>query len=157
MLARIANEIAPVPSITQSTPETSKSKFSWKHHDDDKHKKEAKKEEETEESQPKPPTPASAAAFMSGGSFRRKNRSQSSSTGSDSTLSAGTNNHPAAARRQVVEFSLASIFSRVLISASVPTPAKDKERRASDERKRSIIEPFLKMIGVDERGPSGGR
>ncbi|KAJ5089141.1 Endonuclease/exonuclease/phosphatase [Penicillium argentinense] len=156
MLARVANEIAPVPSIAQSTPETSKLKLSWKHHDDDKHK-ETKKEEETEESQPKPPTPASAAAFISGGSFRRKNRSQSSSTGSDTILSAGTNNHPAAARRQVVESSLASIFSRVLISASVPTPAKDKERRASDERKRSIIEPFLKMIGVDERGPSGGR
>lgn len=154
MLARIANEVAPVPSTTLSTR---------KNNDDDKPKADNNKDqeqdpsEESQQSQFQAPTPASAAAFISGGSFRRKNRSQTSSAGSNSTPSTATNNHPAAARRQAVESSLASIFSRVLISASVPTPAKDKERRASDERKQGVIEPFLKMIGVDERGPSGGR
>jgi hypothetical protein len=134
MLARIANEVAPVPS----TQPTATSKHQKQPSDAD-----SKSSDQTTESQPPTPTPASAAAFISAGSFRRKNREQTS--GLDS-----------AARRQAVESAFASIFARVLISPAVPTPAKDKERRASDERKKSIIEPFLKMIGVDERGPSGG-
>ncbi|OQE31390.1 hypothetical protein PENSTE_c001G01990 [Penicillium steckii] len=155
MLARIANEVAPVPSSTQSTLE----KTTTKPNKDDQGNKHDNQERESAETEtPLTPTPASAAAFISGGSFRRKNRPETSLTSSNSANS--TTSHPAAgaaARRQAVESSLTSIFSRVLISASVPTPAKDKERRASDDRKCSIIEPFLKMIGVDERGPSGGR
>ncbi|KAJ5664967.1 uncharacterized protein N7477_007415 [Penicillium maclennaniae] len=110
------------------------------------------KEGNTSESQSHTPTPASAAAFIVAGSFRRKR----APTVSGSEPSGGTASQPAA-RRQAVESSYASIFARVLISASVPVPTKEKERRASDERKKSIIEPFLKMVGVDERGPSGGR
>lgn len=146
MLARMANEVAPVPSTAQ--PDSTK-----------KHKKQtsdadSKSSDQNTSDSPNPiPTPASAAAFIAAGSFRRKNRSP---TVSGSDASAGTTSQPAA-RRQSVESSFASIFARMLISASVPVPAKDKERRASDERKKSIIEPFLKMIGVDERGPSGGR
>ena len=146
MLARITNEVAPVPSTVQPTsPSNNKEQPS------DVGSK--SKEENTSDSQFQPPTPASAAAFIAAGSFRRKNRSPTM-TGSDS--SASTTSQPAV-RRQAVESSFASIFVRVLISASVPVPTKGKERRASDERKKSIIEPFLKMIGVDERGPSGGR
>lgn len=147
MLARIANEVAPVPSTTQSSKDTKQ----------DSDKKPQDQDQPADTQQTQPPTPASAAAFISAGSFRRKNRSPLSSTGSDSAASNPSQVSPAAARRQAVESSLASIFARVLISASVPTPTKDKERRATDERKKSIIEPFLKMIGVDERGPSGGR
>lgn len=148
MLARIANEVAPVPSAAQplQSPKHKKRDSSDKQPQD--------QEAETQQTQQ---TPASAAAFISAGSFRRKNRSQPSSTGSDSATSSVPQNNPASARRQAVESSLASIFARVLISGSVPTPTKDKERRATDERKKAIIEPFLKMIGVDERGPSGGR
>ncbi|KAJ5134762.1 hypothetical protein N7476_002033 [Penicillium atrosanguineum] len=146
MLARIANEVAPVPSTAQPTSPSSR-----KERPSDADSK--SKEENTSESQLQPPTPASAAAFIAAGSFRRKNRSP---TVTDSDPSAGTASQPAA-RRQSVESSFASIFARVLISASVSVPTKEKDRRASDERKKSIIEPFLKMIGVDERGPSGGR
>ncbi|KAJ5191830.1 uncharacterized protein N7498_010815 [Penicillium cinerascens] len=147
MLARIANEVAPVPSTAQST---APSKHQRQTSDADSKSSDLN----TSESQPPTPTPASAAAFISAGSFRRKNRSL---TLSGSDLFAANSSQPAVARRQAVESAFASIFARVLISATVPTPAKDKERRASDERKKGIIEPFLKMIGVDERGPSGGR
>lgn len=146
MLARIANEVAPVPSIAQPT---SSSKRKEQPTDVDS----KSKDENTSEPQYQPPTPASAAAFIAAGSFRRKNRSP---TVTSSDPSAGIASQ-LAARRQSVESSFASIFARVLISASVPVPTKEKERRASDERRKSIIEPFLKMIGVDERGPSGGR
>ncbi|KAJ6107269.1 hypothetical protein N7523_008592 [Penicillium sp. IBT 18751x] len=145
MLARIANEVAPVPSTAQ--PKSSSN-----------HKKQPadvdfkSNEGNTSESHFQTPTPASAAAFIAAGSFRRKR----APTVSGSEPPGGTASQPAA-RRQAVESSYASIFARVLISASVPVPTKEKERRASDERKKSIIEPFLKMVGVDERGPSGGR
>jgi hypothetical protein len=151
MLARIANEVAPVPSTTQTNSTTSNSNN--QNGSADKSTESANNQDQNQPSDsifPNPPTPASAAAFISGGSFRRKPRSLESDIASISTANA-------AARRQAVEAALANIFSRVLISAAVPTPAKDKERRASNERKRSIIEPFLKMIGGDERGPSGGR
>ncbi|KAJ5182578.1 hypothetical protein N7492_000194 [Penicillium capsulatum] len=150
MLARIANEVAPVPSTTQPT-QPSKQK---KQESSDKQASDRDQPAETQQAQQ---TPASAAAFISAGSFRRKNRSQLSSTDSDSATCSSSQKSPFAARRQAVESSLASIFARVLISGAVPTSTKDKERRATEERKKSIIEPFLKMIGVDERGPSGGR
>lgn len=147
MLARIANEVAPVPSTAQSSSTASNTNQNSSSQDS---MEPTNNQDQNQPSFPTPPTPASAAAFISGGSFRRKARSSESDIASSSTANA-------AARRQAVEAALANIFSRVLISVAVPTPAKDKERRASDERKKSIIEPFLKMIGVDERGPSGGR
>lgn len=156
MLSRIANEVAPVPSTAPSNSNTSNTKK--QNGSADKSTNSSKSQDQKSQDQhspsqstfPTPPTPASAAAFISGGSFRRKTRSSESDLASSSAANV-------AARRQAVEGALANIFSRVLISAAVPVPAKDKERRASDERKKSIIEPFLKMIGVDERGPSGGR
>jgi len=48
------------------------------------------------------------------------------------------------------------MFANLLISRDVPIPSKEKERRGLDERKRSVVEPFLKIIGVDNQGPSGG-
>ncbi|CAG8422057.1 unnamed protein product [Penicillium salamii] len=139
MLARIANEVAPVSSASSQLPS--------KQGDESAGKPEPINLEQTQ-----PPTPA-AASFISTGAFRRKNRSPSTSTNSPDAAP----QNPSIARRQAVETALASIFARVLISASASMPAKEKERRATDERRRSIIEPFLKMIGVDDRGPSGGR
>ncbi|KAJ5461870.1 uncharacterized protein N7458_003422 [Penicillium daleae] len=151
MLARIANEVAPVPSSTQSNSTTSNNKNQNGSPDNPTNSTNNQDQNPPSDSIfPTPPTPASAAAFISGGSFRRKPRS------TDSDLASNSSSNAAACRR-AVEAALANIFSRVLISAAVPVPAKDKERRASDERKKSIIEPFLKMISVDERGPSGGR
>ncbi|KAJ5908282.1 hypothetical protein N7495_000964 [Penicillium taxi] len=158
MLARITNEVTPIPS-TQPISPLSKSK----------HKK--TKSNESMKSQDQPPaeevvsmptpTSESSAAFTSAGSFRRKSRSATVSSilssSSEWPAPAVTPKNPLAVRRQAVEASLATIFARVLISPAVPTSPKEKERRAADERKRSVIEPFLKMIGVDERGPSGGR
>ncbi|CAG7926960.1 unnamed protein product [Penicillium olsonii] len=142
MLARIANEVAPVSSTTSQPASRQGDPGS------------TGKSEPTNVEQTQPPTPtAAAASFISTGAFRRKNRSSSTSTNSPEAPPP----NPSIARRQAVEAALASIFARVLISASATMPAKEKERRATDERRRSIIEPFLKMIGVDDRGPSGGR
>jgi phosphatidylinositol-bisphosphatase len=142
MLARIANEVAPVSSATSQAPAN--------HGRSDSANKQS---EPVNPDHTQPPAPAIAATFISSGAFRRKSRSTSTST---SSADAPPQN-PLLVRRQAVETSLASIFARVLISASVPMPSKEKERRASEERRRSIIEPFLKMVGVDDRGPSGGR
>ena len=141
MLARIANEVAPVSSATSQSSNHRKSDSA------------DKQSEPANADQTQPPTPATAATFITSGTFRRKNRSTSTSTSSQDVPS----QNPLLVRRQAVEASLASIFARVLISASAPLPSKEKERRATEERRRSIIEPFLKMVGVDDRGPSGGR
>jgi hypothetical protein len=55
-----------------------------------------------------------------------------------------------------VEKALASLFADILIAPDVEVPHKEKERRAWEERRRSIIEPFLRTVGVDDYGPSGG-
>ncbi|KAJ6155724.1 Endonuclease/exonuclease/phosphatase [Penicillium chermesinum] len=143
MLVRIANEVAPVPSVAPPSPARSSTSDPKKQSSDSK---------EPEEGNPPPsqsqiPPPASAAAFISGGGFRRKQRSPSVATSNPNP-----EQQPAVARRQAVESDFASPHF-----TSAPAPAKEKERRASDERKKCIIEPFLKMIGVDEQGPSGGR
>ncbi|KAJ5673128.1 hypothetical protein N7507_002255 [Penicillium longicatenatum] len=155
MLARIANEVAPVPSIApQPSNPVSKSKDEGKKDTEGQGQDQEDNQNEQENpksSLPNPPTPASTAAFISAGRFRRKSQPPTpESLAKDSY-------EKAAARRQAVESALTSIFARVLISQSAPVPSKEKERRASDERKKAIIEPFLKMIGVDDRGPSGGR
>jgi phosphatidylinositol-bisphosphatase len=148
MLARIANEVAPVSSTTSQSSSAEQGKQSDS-------KLPANKQPGSENVDPShPPTPVSATAFITSGSFRRKNRPSGSST---STSPEAAAQNPSLARRQEVETALASIFSRVLISANAPLPPKDKERRIAEERRRSIIEPFLKMIAVDDRGPSGGR
>ncbi|KAF7591265.1 hypothetical protein BBP40_001826 [Aspergillus hancockii] len=132
MLARIANEVAPVTSIPprdstkssdqQSSPTTSQSTT---------------------------PT-ATAAAFAAAGNLRRRTLTFTSSNVPEPTVNS------LAIRRGAVETALAGLFSSALISVDVPAPTKDKERRALEDRKRSIIEPFLKAIGVDNKGPSGG-
>ncbi|KAJ5524229.1 hypothetical protein N7494_010879 [Penicillium frequentans] len=171
MLARIANEVAPVPSIapqpsqpalskakkrlsnlTDLTKSKDESKKDTKDQGQDHEEQKEQKEQETPKSSlPDPPAPASTAAFISAGSFRRKSQAPTPESAAKDSY------EKAVARRAAVESALASIFARVLISQNLPVPSKEKERRASDERKRGIIEPFLKMIGVDERGPSGGR
>lgn len=127
-----------------------------------------------------PPTPLSTAAFISAGSFRRRARSRTSSStattassssepptsrlsisnpNSNSNSSSSSSSNPATSallRRQTVEAALATFFSYYLISGDVKPPAKDKERRAWEGRKRGVIEPFLKTLGVDSLGPSGG-
>ncbi|GAM35007.1 hypothetical protein TCE0_015f02967 [Talaromyces pinophilus] len=54
--------------------------------------------------------------------------------------------NPADQRRKEVELRLSSLFSGLIISSSVPAPAKDKERRAWEERKRLIVEAFLQPV-----------
>ncbi|KAJ5602986.1 hypothetical protein N7537_005942 [Penicillium hordei] len=148
MLSRIANEVAPVSSGTPLLPLSKQGKHIVAKEPADKQAGTASQD------QAQSPTPASATAFITSGSFRRKNRSTSTSAG---TNPEPTSQNDSIARRQAVETALASIFSLVLISASAPLPPKEKERRISEERRRSIIEPFLKMVAVDDRGPSGGR
>ncbi|KGO77940.1 Endonuclease/exonuclease/phosphatase [Penicillium italicum] len=148
MLARIANEVAPVSSGTPLLPLSKQGKHIVPQEPADE------PAGTTSQDQTQSPTPASATAFITSGSFRRQNRSTSTSAGS---IPDSTGQNPSIARRQAVETALASIFSRVLISASAPLPPKEKDRRISEERRRSIIEPFLKMVAVDARGPSGGR
>ncbi|CDM35991.1 hypothetical protein DTO013E5_5492 [Penicillium roqueforti] len=148
MLARIANEVAPVSAGTPLIPLSKQKNNATPNKPIDKQAGAAS------QNQAQSPTPASATAFITSGSFRRKNRTSSTST--STSPDPPPQNH-SIARRQAVETALASVFALVLISASAPMPSKEKERRISEERRRSIIEPFLKMVGVDDRGPSGGR
>jgi len=134
MLARIANEIAPVPSKPPRTSQPAK-----------------EPKDGSEDDPTSPSTPVSATSFISGGSFRRKPLPSPPSTQDTTTTISAMNR-----RRQAVETALATFFSDVLISSDISTLSKEKERRALEERKRSIIEPFLKSIGVDNNGPSGG-
>ena len=128
MLDRIVNEVAPArPLRTRQSSE----------------------EQPGQEGQAAGPTPASTAAFISGGSFRRNNRSQTASSSPEGPSSASM------ARRATVEATLATRFTNFLIKDEA-LPNKEKDRRALEDRKRSIIEPFLKTIGVDDEGPSGG-
>ena len=165
MLARIANEVAPATSIPPPPPSHSK-----KHSEERKRRDSLTHQEYQKHQQPTasipPPTPASSAAFTAAGSFRRQSRSLTGSTSSTSSdahsnpnsakTSTAITTNPIALRRQAVESAFASIFANFLISADVPVPSKDKERRAMEERKKNVIEPFLKIIGGDRRGPSGG-
>lgn len=182
MLARIANEVAPVvASMPPSHPPSSSSRHSRAHSkkssEDKKHSISGPQvpitHDDSSPSNPTPPTPASSAAFITGGSFRRKPRSvtnssmsstsslpdtkrQSISNANNSNDNDSRNANSLASHRQAVESAFASIFPNFLISADVPTPSKDKEKRAVDERKKGIIEPFLKILSSDSRGPSGG-
>ncbi|KAL4933150.1 phosphatase family protein [Aspergillus undulatus] len=138
MLARIANEIAPTPprgSLEPASASKENSKPSTTQSRDDGSST---------------PSPISRASFISTGSFRRKPTFSTPPSSQEAAV------NTMAQRRLAVEASLATFFSSVLISTDVPVPSKDKEKRLLEERKRSIIEPFLKAIGVDYNGPSGG-
>ncbi|KKK25451.1 hypothetical protein ARAM_006341 [Aspergillus rambellii] len=138
MLARIANEVAPVSSMPPRGSSGSVTEDNTP-------------SQSTDGSVITPtPTQASAVSFISGGGFLRKTNTFPPPTPPDPAITS------MAKRRQAVETALATVFSTVLISPDVPVPSKDKEKRALEERKRSIIEPFLKAIGVDNNGPSGG-
>ncbi|KAL4900184.1 hypothetical protein BDW74DRAFT_162246 [Aspergillus multicolor] len=155
MLARIANEIAPIPSMPPRSKEAD-----LKENTQDVHQsKDSGKDDQSPISSPiSRASSVSRSSFISGGSLRRKltisepspSPSPSSAQSQDKTI---TN---MAQRRLAVESALAGFFSSVLISSDIPVPSKDKERRALEDRKRGIIEPFLKAIGVDYNGPSGG-
>ncbi|THC93871.1 hypothetical protein EYZ11_006653 [Aspergillus tanneri] len=140
MLARIVNEVAPASSIpardslsTLSGEEsTSPTQISIN-------------------SQSSTPSAASAASsFISGGNLRRRTLTFAASSAAENP------DNSLSIRRQTVESVLSRIFSTVLISTDISVPAKEKDRRALEERERSIIEPFLKAMGVDNKGPSGG-
>lgn len=139
MLARIANEIAPVPTKPLRGLKEPAPKENAEPNTD-----------QTKDDQPSTRSPVSRASFISTGSFRRKPTFSTPPTPQDTAMTA------MAQRRLTVESALAGFFSTVLISSDVPAPSKDKEKRVQEERKRSIIEPFLKPIGVDYHGPSGG-
>ncbi|PYI00800.1 phosphatase family protein [Aspergillus sclerotiicarbonarius CBS 121057] len=141
MLARIANEVAPTSSIPNRGPSAILSASAG-----NEPTQSATTQKPSEDAQPAP------SAFIASNSFRRKTRTFTSSISSISEPPLS----PMAIRRQAVETALATIFASVLISADVSAPSKDKDRRALEERKRGIIEPFLKTIGVDNKGPSGG-
>lgn len=140
MLARIANEIAPVPSPASRRSKEPSQKENIKETN-------VARDDSSSSSSPSPPPRAS---FISTGSFRRKQTISTPPTPQESTVTAMTQ------RRQNVESALAGFFSTVLIAADVPIPSKDKDKRIQEDRKRSIIEPFLKAAGVDYHGPSGG-
>ncbi|PYH68653.1 phosphatase family protein [Aspergillus vadensis CBS 113365] len=154
MLARIANEVAPASSIPNNT--NTNTRGSTPNLLISSSGNEPQPKPTTQKNPPEDaPQPGPApAAFI-----RRKTRTFTSSISSIATEQPSSLNStpsPMAIRRQAVETALASIFSSVLISSDVTVPAKEKDRRALEERKRGIVEPFLKTIGVDNKGPSGG-
>ncbi|KAI9741832.1 MAG: hypothetical protein M1834_000218 [Cirrosporium novae-zelandiae] len=66
-----------------------------------------------------------------------RNPTTMSKTGKANTLS----QDPARARRQLVENSFASIFSSIVIRA--PLAPREKEKRASEQRRKEVLEVFL--------------
>ncbi|OXV06941.1 hypothetical protein Egran_05293 [Elaphomyces granulatus] len=125
MLARITNEIATI-SNTPSTPAPALLPAT----------------PTTSESRNPPESFSpvlSSSSFISSGNLQRRKRTLTSSS---------IDNSLGWLRRQEVEFTLASILADAMISSSSPPPTKEKERRTSEDRKRSIIQPFL-------RSPSG--
>ncbi|RAH75792.1 phosphatase family protein [Aspergillus japonicus CBS 114.51] len=156
MLARIANEVAPASSIPTHGPlkilapplENRSATTQENSPKDSATPQEQQQQQEQEQEQEQPPPPSS---FISANAFRRRTRTFNSSASEPSPIISQM-----AMRRQAVETALATIFASVLITTEGPVPAKEKDRRALEERKRGIIEPFLKTIGVDSKGPSGG-
>ena len=149
MLNRVANEIAPVIPPAMSPPlspahsiprrSTSLSISSL-----------PPSEPQTTPSSPTPSTNATAAPALSF-PFRFKSRSRGfsgngSSEGDSSPVTSAPN--PALKRRQAVNKAFAKIFAEAIFSSRIVRPEKEKERRAWEERKRSVLEPFLSVYGV---------
>jgi hypothetical protein len=150
MLARIANEVAPVPSM----PPLSHREPGLKENTKDISQSDKDKDNQSSTFSPiSRASTVSRTSFISGGSLRRK-ATISAPPVSLSPQDKTTMNM--IQRRLAVESAIATFFASVLISSDVPIPSKDKERRLLEDRKRSIIEPFLKAVGVDYYGPSGG-
>ncbi|OJJ95280.1 hypothetical protein ASPACDRAFT_36521 [Aspergillus aculeatus ATCC 16872] len=151
MLARIANEVAPASSIPThgplkilTPPRENRNPTTLENSSKDL----ATPQEQQQQEQEQPPPPSS---FISANAFRRRTRTFNSSVSEPPSVISQM-----AMRRQAVETALATIFASVLVTTEGPVPAKEKDRRALEERKRGVIEPFLKTIGVDSKGPSGG-
>lgn len=134
MLVRIANEVAPVPSLPNPTtsPSTTASTPSEPN------------EVLTENI---PPPVSRPTSLISAGSLRRKTRTQTSSISQEPMATTD----PSALRRQAVDRSFATIFADVIFSNEIIPPTKEKERRAREERKKAILEPFLKVTGTGRR------
>ena len=151
MLNRVANEIAPVTAPAMSPPlspaqsvprrSTSLSMSSI-----------PPSEPLTTPSSPTPSTTSTTASALPF-PFRFKSRSRgfsgngNGSSEGDSTpvTSAPT---PALNRRQAVNKAFAKIFAEAIFLSRIVRPEKEKERRAWEERKRSVLEPFLSVDGV---------
>jgi inositol polyphosphate 5-phosphatase INPP5B/F len=71
-------------------------------------------------------------------SFRRRNRASTSASSIGDSENAVT-----AASRKAIEHAFVRIFSGVMIRAAMPANAKEKERRAIEDKKMAILEPFL--------------
>lgn len=151
MLNRVANETAPVPPPPASSPpmppvhsisrrSTSLSTSSLP----------PSESTTTTPSSTTPPT-ASPTASALPFPFRFKSRSRglsgNGSSESDSVPITSAPN-PTLKRRQAVNKSFAKIFAEAVFSSKIAPPEKDKERRAWEERKRSVLEPFLNADGL---------
>ena len=140
MLVRIASEVAPVPSLPSPTsaPKSPSKALS-------------SSPEFTEILPENVPPPASIASrptsLISTGSLRRKTRTQTSPLSQDSS----TASDPSTLRREAVDKAFAAIFAGVIFSNEITPLAKEKERRAREERKKSILEPFLNVAGTGRR------
>jgi hypothetical protein len=92
----------------------------------------------------KPSTDSSVAAALMSPTRRERARS-STGSGSDHVYHyPSAVDNPTDLRRQAVEMTLSSIFSDLMISTAVPAPTKEKERRAWEDRKRIIVQAFLR-------------
>ncbi|KAK2749823.1 hypothetical protein FQN57_005237 [Myotisia sp. PD_48] len=118
MITRIAQEIAPIGPSADRQPEVS--------------------------TPTSPPFPISAAKSALAFPFRFKSRNRTSSDGNwNDTQPTIPHSNVDSTRREVVNKAYATIFAKVIFSSSIPVPEKEKERRAWEERKKSILELFL--------------
>ncbi|EEP79386.1 predicted protein [Uncinocarpus reesii 1704] len=147
MLNRIAGEVAPLGTSTTSMPLSPATPSVASHG-----------RASTDLSEPSSPSVSTSTRSSITFPFRFKSRSRtlSSSDGNDApminsrppTSNAPSNAHTATlARRQAVYKAFVGIFVDVIFSKDIAVPEKDKEKRAFEERKRSILEPFLRSDG----------
>lgn len=142
MLARVANEIAPFPasSTNIASPTSPLSKATNRASNDDPFSPQSP-EQQTPIS-PSSPMSAVTGAF---GSFRRRARSSTASNSNNSEAQ----NSAQLARRQHVERLYAGVFANAIIR-SESVPVRERERKALVERKKGVLEVFL-------RPPTGKR
>jgi phosphatidylinositol-bisphosphatase len=111
-----------------------------------------------------PPSSSAGISSPSSSSFSssRLGGGHSRTFGSSSTSSSTTeppptpNNSDFPSRRHLVEATLASIFSDVMISSTVPAPTRDKDRRVWEERKMMIVQAFLQPSTTNNNSSNRG-
>lgn len=126
MLTRIATEVAPHSSAATSTTRSPRVSMS------------STRSFPAEGDAISPTIDQSSSVASVFSSFRRRKRANTSASSIGDSENTAT-----AASRKAIEHAFARIFSGVMIRAAMPANAKEKDRRAMEDKKMAVLEPFL--------------